>query len=598
MESAICRSVLEWTSRVAFMRTPFVASNALLASGVQKWTVLAARRGGPRGRFRDSMAVAGMTLFWALVSTRKRWPLTESRRINSSHGFPIEIDLDASIFHLKEAVAKRQGVPIDHLRVIFAGRELRNDLMLQNCNLIQQSTVHVVQCTSQPIRYSSSASLLGRNEREKVTLSQLDLSASAVPRLPTDHVFILKNGDQGSNSHSENAGSRCYHSFYVYCKTVCKAVQPGKLRVRCSTCQQGTLTLTMDPTCWEDVLGKNRMTGICQAKDCDGTIAEFYYKCGNHPTSESDTSVILNLITPNRQNVPCISCTDIVDPVLVFPCVDRHVICLDCFHLYCVTRLNDRQFIYDTELGYSLPCVAGCPDSLIKEVHHFRILGHEQSAGTCPESKEFWYMTTNASTITSAISFRTLGCISSGPVDDLFEVPKRDAMDAMEDEDLNIIVIMNKYNRYQHYGAEECLLRMGGILCPRPGCGAGLLPDRGLRRIECMPQSGLGCGFVFCRECKEEYHEEECSRLHSPAAAESQQGYVVNEQAAQRACWEEASRQTIKETTKPCPKCQVPVEKNGGCMHMKCPRTFCQFHWCWLCGREWNRDCMGDHWFE
>ncbi|XP_069775753.1 pyridoxal phosphate phosphatase isoform X1 [Narcine bancroftii] len=35
--------------------------------------------------------------------------------------------------------------------------------------------------------------------------------------------------------------------------------------------------------------------------------------------------------------------------------------------------------------------------------------------GTCPESKEFWYMTTNASTITSAISFRTLGCISSGP---------------------------------------------------------------------------------------------------------------------------------------------------------------------------------------
>ncbi|XP_069785527.1 aminopeptidase O isoform X3 [Narcine bancroftii] len=40
-----------------------------------------------------------------------------------------------------------------------------------------------------------------------------------------------------------------------------------------------------------------------------------------------------------------------------------------------------------------------------------------ESAGTCPESKEFWYMTTNASTITSAVSFRTLGCISSGPGD-------------------------------------------------------------------------------------------------------------------------------------------------------------------------------------
>ncbi|EPY85218.1 hypothetical protein CB1_000390032 [Camelus ferus] len=44
-------------------------------------------------------------------------------------------------------------------------------------------------------------------------------------------------------------------------------------------------------------------------------------------------------------------------PVLVFQCNYRHVICLDCFHLYCVTRLNDRQFVHDPQLGYSLPCV-------------------------------------------------------------------------------------------------------------------------------------------------------------------------------------------------------------------------------------------------
>lgn len=44
-------------------------------------------------------------------------------------------------------------------------------------------------------------------------------------------------------------------------------------------------------------------------------------------------------------------------PVLVFQCNHRHVICLDCFYLYCVTRLNDRQFIHDPQLGYSLPCV-------------------------------------------------------------------------------------------------------------------------------------------------------------------------------------------------------------------------------------------------
>uniref|UniRef100_A0A7N4NWS7 Ubiquitin-like domain-containing protein n=1 Tax=Sarcophilus harrisii TaxID=9305 RepID=A0A7N4NWS7_SARHA len=57
------------------------------------------------------------------------WPVFV--RFNSSHGFPVEVDSDTSIFQLKEVVAKRQGVPADQLHVIFAGKELRNDLTLQ-----------------------------------------------------------------------------------------------------------------------------------------------------------------------------------------------------------------------------------------------------------------------------------------------------------------------------------------------------------------------------------------------------------------------------------------------------------------------------------
>lgn len=37
---------------------------------------------------------------------------------------------------------------------------------------------------------------------------------------------------------------KAHSSFYVFCKTVCKAIQPGKLRVRCRDCKQGTLTLS------------------------------------------------------------------------------------------------------------------------------------------------------------------------------------------------------------------------------------------------------------------------------------------------------------------------------------------------------------------
>ncbi|EFB19685.1 hypothetical protein PANDA_009468, partial [Ailuropoda melanoleuca] len=76
------------------------------------------------------------------------------------------------------------------------------------------------------------------------------------------------------------------------------------------------------------------------------------------------------------------------------------------------------------------------------------------------------------------------------------------------------------------------------------------------------------------------------------------QAYRVDEKAAEQARWEEASKETIKKTTKPCPRCHVPVEKNGGCMHMKCPQPQCQLEWCWACSCEWNRACMGDHWFD
>ena len=32
--------------------------------------------------------------------------------------------------------------------------------------------------------------------------------------------------------------------FYVYCKSVCKDMKPGKLRVRCSSCKDETFTLS------------------------------------------------------------------------------------------------------------------------------------------------------------------------------------------------------------------------------------------------------------------------------------------------------------------------------------------------------------------
>lgn len=53
---------------------------------------------------------------------------------------------------------------------------------------------------------------------------------SPVQKLCSDGVLVL-------------TGVHPRTTFFVYCKS-CKSVQPGKLRVRCRSCRQTTLTLS------------------------------------------------------------------------------------------------------------------------------------------------------------------------------------------------------------------------------------------------------------------------------------------------------------------------------------------------------------------
>ncbi|KAM8962582.1 E3 ubiquitin-protein ligase parkin isoform 4-T4 [Lycaon pictus] len=238
-------------------------------------------------------------------------------RFNSSHGFPVEVDSETSIFQLKEVVAKRQGAPVDQLRVIFAGKELRNDLTVQSCDLDQQSIIHVVQ---RPWSKGQEREGPGGDgprkavegsDREPESLTRVDLSSSVLPAHSVGLAVILSDDSERVLPARRPAGRRTYNSFYVYCKGPCQRIQPGKLRVQCSTCQQATLTLAQGPSCWDDVLIPNRMTGECHSANCPGTTAEFFFKCGAHPTSDKETSVALNLITTNSRDITCITCTDI-----------------------------------------------------------------------------------------------------------------------------------------------------------------------------------------------------------------------------------------------------------------------------------------------
>ncbi|XP_055007439.1 E3 ubiquitin-protein ligase parkin isoform X2 [Boleophthalmus pectinirostris] len=363
----------------------------------------------------------------------------------------VEVEDEAKVCDLKREVGGRLGVQSDRLRVLFAGRELLNGATLRSCDLPEQSTVHVVLPRTNPRppdqdlnREQNRGPVQGAVRdlnQDYVSLTRVDLS-------PPEESPESGDGAQELRAEEEGQGGRS--SFFVFCKR-CGGVREGKLRVCCKTCQQSTLTLTQGPSCWDDVQTPGRIRGVCLSDGCSGGDAEFFFKCASHPTSQDDRSVALDLVTLNSRKVPCIACMDVMDVVVVFPCAARHVICLDCFRGYAQTRLNERQFVYHQELGYTLPCPAGCENSLIKELHHFRIMGQEQS-------------------------------------------------------------------------------------------------------------------------------------------------FPVDSEASLRSRWDRDSLLFIKESTKPCPRCAAPVQKNGGCSHMRCP--LCHTEWCWVCAVPWNRDCMGNHWFE
>ncbi|XP_076060478.1 E3 ubiquitin-protein ligase parkin isoform X2 [Oratosquilla oratoria] len=505
-------------------------------------------------------------------------------KTNTGEQVALQLDPECSVAQVKADLAHHLRTTEETIRIIFAGKALPDDLIINQCDLGQHSILHVVRTASKPDATTQSSASISQNatalsitsagvkppaptitpsysqETEvnpSIKDSSNEESSSVVVPMPDAEEV---SGAQLTNTHPKCAGRLlCDAStvmtiqmseeeqqqikelksmegerahFYVYCARPCAAVRVGKLRVRCSTCSGGAFVLHRDPCCWQDVLTPGQISGTCEQPGCHGTSAEFFFKCRDHETlGEDDTAVALYLVRANLPQVPCLACTDISTPVIVFPCTAAHVMCLDCFVTYCVSRLNERQFELDKEIGYTLPCPAQCPDSQIQEVHHFKLMGEHH------------------------------------------------------------------YDRYQRFGTEEAVLAAGGVLCPHPGCGMGILPDEDCRRVVCS----AGCGYVFCSNCLQGYHIGECifpeTGLDMIGSSGMNGSYSVDPERAAQSRWDDASNIALRVLSKPCPKCRAPTERDGGCMHMVCTQRSCQFHWCWVCQTEWTRECMGAHWF-
>ncbi|CAG2112401.1 unnamed protein product [Medioppia subpectinata] len=131
------------------------------------------------------------------------------------------------------------------------------------------------------------------------------------------------------------------------------------------------------------------------------------------------------------------------------------------------------------------------------------------------------------------------------------------------------LVDTDSYERYEYL----TLIRAAGNMpdvcyCPNEQCNWIVETDN---------TNGATCGkckLEFCTKCRKHYH--------GHCDYDEQRERMFREQ-------DEQANAMIASTTKSCPGCGSPIEKNYGCDHMTC--TVCGNEFCWLCKATW-----ANHW--
>jgi len=132
--------------------------------------------------------------------------------------------------------------------------------------------------------------------------------------------------------------------------------------------------------------------------------------------------------------------------------------------------------------------------------------------------------------------------------------------------------------KYQHLITNsfvECnrLLRW----CPSPDCNNAIK----VQLVEACPVR-CACGHTFCYACGENWHDPvKCHLLRK----------------WQKKCDDDSETSNwIAANTKECPKCNVTIEKDGGCNHMVCKNQNCKADFCWVCLGPWEPH--GSSWYN
>ncbi|CAK8697362.1 E3 ubiquitin-protein ligase arih1-like [Clavelina lepadiformis] len=143
---------------------------------------------------------------------------------------------------------------------------------------------------------------------------------------------------------------------------------------------------------------------------------------------------------------------------------------------------------------------------------------------------------------------------------------------------MNLITDQKVCRKYQHLITNSFVM-CNPLLkwCPAPDCHHVIKVEyRDKRPVKCE------CGREFCFDCGESWHD--------PVLCMHLRKWLKKcDDDSETSHW-------ISANTKECPKCQVTIEKDGGCNHMVCRNQACKHEFCWVCLGPW--DPHGASWYN
>lgn len=125
------------------------------------------------------------------------------------------------------------------------------------------------------------------------------------------------------------------------------------------------------------------------------------------------------------------------------------------------------------------------------------------------------------------------------------------------------------------------------INCPTRDCRGMYLREANRWNVQCEV-----CSRVYCSRCQRLHDVDENGNEISecPAANQLNNNNNNNLTDEDRRRLEREQREHnawLQDNAKSCPRCNVVINKDGGCNHMTCRNANCAYEFCWVCLEPW-----------